>query len=376
MKLVKMSLTAAMLMGVSAFALENVKVDGSAAIFYGTGMDDAFDQSMSYGEAAVNVGVTADFAQNLTGGMRAYVTDTLNLENEIVSGLWTDSLTGTSQLDTASWISEMWLAYNMGNTTAKAGLMQLDTPLVFSETWNIAPNTFESYVLMNTDLPDTTLVGAYINKHNGTGATVVADGKYSTFYEEGAYAVGVVNNSVKPLTAQVWYYDITDVASAYWLQADLEAEGFVAGAQYASIDPDAVNDSTGYAVKLGYNGIENLSMFAAYSSTDEDGVLDIANTATGAQSKLYTEAWWNFTVGKAGTDAVNFTAEYAIPEMADLGLYIVDADNDTANTELTEVTVSASKSIADLDISLAYVYADDGSSDNLDQLQVYLTYNF
>jgi imipenem/basic amino acid-specific outer membrane pore len=390
MKSVKMSLAAALLMSASAFALDNVKVDGSAAVFYGTYSDDYFDQATSFGEAAVNVGATADFTKNLSGGMRAYVVDTLNLEQEVVGGLWTNAMAGNETLDTASWVSELYVAYKMGNTTAKVGIQDLDTPLAFTETWNIAPNSFEAYVLMNEDLPDTTLVGAFINKHNGAGsltspswATVGVDGQYSTFYTDGAYAVAAVNKSVKDLTAQLWYYDIVDVAGAYWAQADYEVEdGIVAGAQYGLIDPDAsgVEDSSGYAFKLGYNGIKNLSTFVAYSKTDKDGVLGLANTATGTQSKLYTEAWWNFTVGSPDTEAYNFTAEYEITDVADLGLYVTDAESDSAlalESELLEATLSVSKSFGDLDTSIAYTYVDRGDSDNGDDcLQVYLTYNF
>jgi imipenem/basic amino acid-specific outer membrane pore len=50
--------------------------------------------------------------------------------------------------------------------------MELDTPLAFSETWSIVPNTFEGAVVLNQDLPDTTLVGAWIGKGNGANAVV------------------------------------------------------------------------------------------------------------------------------------------------------------------------------------------------------------
>ena len=90
MKLVKMSLAAAMLMGAtSVFAIEDVKVDGGAALFYFTmteGANDAFDQGSSFGEAAVNLGVSAKLNDNFTGGVRVYATDTLGLENNAVIG--------------------------------------------------------------------------------------------------------------------------------------------------------------------------------------------------------------------------------------------------------------------------------------------------
>ncbi|MBD3801410.1 MAG: hypothetical protein IE886_08270, partial [Campylobacterales bacterium] len=50
MKLVKMSLAAAMLMGVSAFAVDNVKISGDAQIVYGTWDADTFGYNSLIGK--------------------------------------------------------------------------------------------------------------------------------------------------------------------------------------------------------------------------------------------------------------------------------------------------------------------------------------
>lgn len=383
MKLVKMSLAAAMLMGAtSAFAIEDLKIDGGAALYYWTfteGANDAFDQASSYGEASVNVGATAKLNDNFTGGVRVYAVDTLGLESNVVGGTWTNAM-GAS-LTTEAWASEAYLVGTFGKTVAKIGRQDLDTPFAFTETWSVAPNTFDAAVLVNSDIPDTTIVGAWVGKHNSetAGWAVVNDGaEFNTFGDSGAYALGVVNNSYKPLTAQLWYYELPSFATAYWLQADLEMEGFVAGAQYADLSPEtdvAATDSSAYALKFGYNGIENLTMFVAYSETDEDGSLAIANVATGAgsgaQSKLYTEAWWDFGVGMSDTKAMNFTAEYSIPEIADLGLYATNMESDTWGDNY-DVTLSVAKSFGALDTSVAYTMDDiDGSN-----LQIYLSTSF
>ncbi len=74
------------------------------------------------------------------------------------------------EVNDESWIGELWLAATMGKTTAKVGRMELDTPLAFSEKWSVAPNTFEGAVVINQDIPDTTLVGAWVGKGNGVNA--------------------------------------------------------------------------------------------------------------------------------------------------------------------------------------------------------------
>ena len=383
MKFVKMSLAAVMLMGTtSAFAFENVKFDGGAGIFYDTSASTVAEQAESLGEAYANLGVTADLAEGLKGGVRLYMVDTLGLESNVVGGTWTGVMTAPN-FSGEAWASELWLAKTIGNTTVKVGRQDLDTPLAFTETWNAAPNTFDAAVVLNSDIPDTTLVAAYVGKHNGGGATVAAGASFTSFYND-AYAVGVINNSFKPLTAQAWYYNLDNVVAAagvdaYWLQADFAMNGIVAGAQYADLSLDGGADSKAYAVKVGYDGIENLSMFVAYSKTDDEaGALTVANTATGAQSKLYTEAWWNFGVGVVDTEAYNFTAEYSMPDVADFGIYAVTMDQGLAG-DMDEVTVTAAKNLAGVDLTLAYIYADRhtvGAGTDQERLQAYISVAF
>jgi len=405
MKFTKMSLVAALLIGSSAFAIENTKVSGDAKLYYSTQDDDnndLFSRDSAIGQAAINLSITTDLVENVSAGVSTTALTTLGLENNLVSGVWAGANNGT---DTSWWVSEAWMAASMGKTTAKIGRQKLDTPFAFTETWNTAENTFDAAVLLNQDLPDTTLVGAWVGKGNGTAGTVVnapTDAKsdqFQTFAIKGAYAAAVVNNSWKPLTVQAWYYDVVDAAHAVWLQGDLAMEnGLIAGVQYAMMDTtgvlDAAEDSSAVAAKIGYtNANMGLTVSAAFSQTDKTGALDVSNVATGhtvgSQSKLYTEAWWNYGyVGAPDMTAINFTAEYAVKDIVDLGLYVTSVDAGTeANTgnadakhaDMQEITLSASKSFGPLDTSLVYCNVDaddqnDGDAYNI--IQAYLTLNF
>jgi imipenem/basic amino acid-specific outer membrane pore len=278
--------------------------------------------------------------------------------------------------------------------------MELDTPFAFSEKWSIVPNTFEGAVLLNQDLPETTLVAAWIGKSNGVNALTqnvapvgldgfMADqGKFSTFVSGGAYAAGIINNSFKPLTAQAWYYNVQNIADAYWLQADIDCQlvpGVKIGAQYGAMDTKGLlataNDSSAYGFKLGYEGIEGLTLSGAYTKADKDGVLKIGNVGTDnrafAQSKLYTEAWWNYgLVGDAGSESYNLTALYEVGDIVSLGAFYTSVDNNTKDYTMDEITLSATKSFGPLDVSLVYINQDysDASADNI--VQAYLTLNF
>ncbi|BCD62770.1 hypothetical protein NitYY0826_C1653 [Nitratiruptor sp. YY08-26] len=411
MKLAKLSLAAIVALGVSAFAdVENVKFSGNAKLYYGTtDMDpnDLFDQKSSYGQAAATVAVTADLANGVAGKLSAVGLSTLGLENNLVSATWAGHAAG---VDAQWWVNEAWLAKTFGNTTIKVGRQELDTPLAFSEKWNIAANSFDAAVVLNSDLPETTLVAAWVGRGNGaadggvvqgvtngtdpfnTYGTAIVNAYNGAVDANGAYAVAAITKLIPMTTAQVWYYSVVSIANAWWLQADVDLKdavpGLKAGLQYAYIDPQghisSLDESSAWAIKLGYGMDNGLKLCAAYSSTDEDGVIPIANTATGAsdnsQSKLYTEAWWNYGyVGQPDTDAFMLRAAYNMEDVADLMAQYTSTSNDTTNVDMNEFAVTASKSFGNLDATLAYIYTDaddQNGADSYNTIQVYLTYNF
>lgn len=395
MKLTKMSLVAALLIGSSAFAIENTKVSGDAKLFYSTQDSDGYDlfskgnvgDSGTYGEAALSVGLTTDLTTGISAGATLNAISTLGLYNNLVGGTWTGGTEDTF------WFSEAWLAGTAGNTTAKVGRMQLDTPLVFSETWSVAPNTFEAGVLINTDVPDTTLVGAYVGQSSGAavlgGGLSNATSPFASFHQ-GAYAIGAVNNSFEPLTAQAWYYNANKVLTAYWLQADLACqlvEGLSFGAQYTAQELKATGSETqsAYAAKLGYEMKDTFSASVAYSQVDDAaGLGNVGANLDGSQSKLYTEAWWNYgVISQPDTAAYNVTVTAPVASY-DLGLYVTQATTTDGvavgtDADFTEATFEVAKSYGPLDTGVYYIYTKNdtaNSGDAYNTLQVYLTYNF
>jgi hypothetical protein len=387
---------------------------------------DLFDKDASAADAGVHLGLTADLVKNdlvsISAGAGYTYLATLGLENNLVSNVFGTSHTATlgtgadyaaaaggAKVNNANWLNEGWIAATAGKTTAKIGRMELDTPLAFTEKWSIERNTFEAAVLINQDIKDTTLVGAYVGNGNGAegfgtqalesnvanlglavGGVVNANGAFETYGSDGAYAVGAINNSFKPVTVQAWYYDVIRVAQAYWLQADLDLDGLMAGAQYSAMDlsdtfaPTSVNTDV-YAFMLGYSMKDLVTAKIAYSQTSDDIFGSGFNTATAtgtAQSKLYTEAWWSYgEITQADTSAVNITIESPVQGIVDLGLYVTMVDhnptvaNGTAE-DVTEVTVTAGKTFGPLDTTLAYINTDRDKGDVTNRVQAYLTLNF
>ncbi len=409
MKYTKMSLVAALLVGSSAFAIDNVKVSGDAKLFYATeegGMsvtgtsDSIFNKDASAGQVAASLSLTADLTKGISFGGKVTALSTLGLEGQLVNNVWE----ATNGVTDSYIVNDLWLATTVGKTTVKLGRMELDTPLVFTEKWSIVENTFEAAVVINTDLPNTTLVGAYVGGTNsqavgGTGAgyagVVNATANESTFsqFYDGAFAVGVINNSWEPLTAQAWYYDAqsketvaagTDLrgVEAFWLQGDVSMDGILAGVQYTSLKlqltagaADIDVDTSAFAVMVGYEMKDMFTAKLSYSGVAEDHSAGF-NLAGSGKSKLYTEAWWNYgTVTAADTTAINLTVEAPIKDIVDLGFYATMADNEVDAGDMTEVTVTASRSFGPLDTSAALIYADKNDNQS-GALQAYLTYNF
>jgi hypothetical protein len=437
MRLTKLSLIAAMLIGSTAFAIENTKVSGDVKLFYGT-MDsdngtyvqdaagnvvgtDLFDAAGAYGNAAVDLELTTDLSKGVSAGVKATYVTTLGLENNLVDNTWSNAHTitadnavsfaseaGGAQLDDTMFIGELWIAGTAFDTTAKVGRQSLDTPLAFTETWGIDQNTFEAAVLINQSIPDTTLVGAWVGKSNGSAddATVLQlnnvgsilygagavggaqagvtsqNGQFNTFAQEGVYVAGLVNNSIKPLTVSGWYYSLQGFAEAMWAQADLNIGGILAGAQMTSIEANVGGaEDEAYAVMLGYEMKDVATIKVAYSDVDEQGATGgVGNVATTTrQSKLYTELWWAYNVASAtGAETVSVTAEATVAGI-DLfaGYYTVDNDIN-AGGEMDEIAITATKSFGPLDTTLAIINDDFDAVGGNDatHLQVYLTYNF
>lgn len=413
MKLVKLSLVTALILGVNVYAAGNVEVSGDAKLFYGTQAEnlngdpeiDIFDKDASYADFGFTLGVTADLMENVKVGGKVQLISQLGLENDIAVSPWSSAHTNSSGvLDTTEWVSEAWIEGKLGNTTGKIGRITLETPLVFTETWSVDYNSFEAVLITNEDIPDTTILASYIAESNGYssdpvaptngGSIVSTGGDFHKFGSDGAYVVGITNNSIKPLTAQGWYYNLPDTADAVWLQADFALDGFLAGAQYTNINRDAAADNDiAYALMLGYVIADTVTIKAAYSAVNDKGTAaGVANIATagqpaGAGSSLYTEFWWWFgTASATGADTMTLSAEASVADI-DLFLGLYSADVEPAGglkDEVDEITFTASKSFGPLDTSIAFIYdmfdtngiKSSSYMKDLFSTQIYLTYNY
>ena len=374
MKFTKLSLIAALAV-TSAVAGEST-ITGDAKVFYGTtdaGNGDLFDKGTNtMGDASVSLDYSRDIADGVTLNAGMTGISTLGLESTLVGNTWVNHA-----LKDRAWIDVANVTAKLGKTTAVIGRQKLDTPLAFTETWNIAENTFDAFTFVNNDVADTTLVGSLVTRANGGEFTNLQAGMGDL--GEGIYAFGAVTKLIPNTTAQLWYYDFAhDNNKKLWVQADSEvAGGITAGVQYAQAMADAGEDSSIVAAKLGYDA-NGMGLYAAYSNADEKGQVGFANYGGFGGSKLYTEAWWNFGfVSKPGAQTI---AVGASTDAAGLGLtaQYTTVSNDNSNLlEMDEITLTASKKVGPVDATVALINtsSDDDAIDG-NTVQAYLTVPF
>lgn len=144
-------------------------------------------------------------------------------------------------------LGEAYLQYKTGNTIFKGGRQKLATPLAGADDARMVPNLFEAYLLINSDVENTTLIAGHVTKFAqgtfgrayGAGGILGVTSGYSAtdasnqvgkFVNMGTYAtdestdgVSVISASYKngAIKAQVWDYIAHDILNAVYADASI-----------------------------------------------------------------------------------------------------------------------------------------------------------
>jgi len=322
MKKIIISMAAASLVATSAMAADkgiDFTTTGQAVVFYqtaDTAGDDLFDQSKASANIGIQLNNVADLKNGFTLGTQLTYLGTAGLEKNLVSGTMQNVGGVVSMNDSTDEVAltKIYLAKKVANTTVKIGRQELPkalSPLAFSEGWNVFKNTYEAALLVNTDLPNTTIVGAYVgqsNKHSDLGSftdLTVSSTAGALAVTKEAYMLTVLNTSLPMTTLTGSYYALkgitaADSADAVWLDAKVAGKslpmGLKAGLQVGSIMPEAsiTSDTNVVGLKAGVSPMESLTVCGAftYVSGEKDSAKHIAavkNTGTGVKTPLYTQ---------------------------------------------------------------------------------------
>jgi len=298
-------------------AVKNAKTSGQIRAFY---IDRTYEGAIENNRNSMaiggSLGIETEQYKGLSVGMKYYTTNGLRIHDEsaatVGSAQYDPSLYGDG-FESYSVLGEAYLKYcfcdtGLTNTTITIGRQKLNTPLAAADDARMLPNLFEAVVIANTDIKDTTLIGAHVLKEAvgtfgnvyGAGSQLSLQSGYGLGYKlgtsgefadmgeialgegadtDGVTAVAAIYTGIPGLKLQAWDYMAHDILNAVYLQGDYgwkcllsDSVKMKASAQY--INQSDIGDklagevdSAYIAGKLGAS-IGGLSAYVAYSTTD------------------------------------------------------------------------------------------------------------
>lgn len=256
-----------------------------------------------------------------------------------------------------SMIGELYAQYTRNNTTLKFGRQKLDTPMAGSDDARMLPNLFEAYLLINKDIPNTTIIAGQVTRFaqgtfgrvynsaaGGGNALLAATSGYSAvdsrdqvgdFVNAGKYAVGENTNGVSVVSAtytgvenlkvQLWDYYAHDILNAMYGEASyswncLVTDAIKPSAAAQFIKEDDIGDAYAGKVSSLYWGakfgvkVSDLSAYVAYSQQSEaaatSGSLEKSTITPWGGMPAYTQGMVTRHIFISGTKASKVAATY------------------------------------------------------------------
>ena len=373
---------------------------GQAVAYYQTrdGAFDLFEQEASRANVGIQLRATnKDVFWGIGAGVEVNGLGTFGLQEDVVAGVMQMANTSNT-VGQGGWISQAYLTYGFANTTLKAGRQELPkalSPFAFSEGWNVFKNTFDAALIVNSSLPDTTLVGAWVAKANQNGVStdmsnfvsVNPDGAgFSSGdldgTDQGIFMLTAQNGSIDGLTLTGTYYYANELVGAddahiLWGDAKFALASFNIALQGGTVMSDGfANDTVAYGAKIGGNfGMFDASL--AYSGVD-DGDSGVFNVG-GVKTPLYTQMILNQGVIASDNDTI--VARAGMKALG--GKFGVAFDYTTSDVrdDYTELDLTYKTKVFNDSTTLfaGYVYTDFDDAADVDaqnMIRVWGRYNF
>jgi hypothetical protein len=178
-------------------------------------------------------------------------------------------------------LSQLYMTYKNGNTAIKAGRQALPkevSPLAWSDTTvGVIDRAYNGVVVVNTDVADTTLVGAWIRSYVDQSDDIKIGDK-------GIFMLGAINKSISNTTLSTSLYYAKDIApdkdfKSAWAAAESQLDVAKVGLQVAYSKLDGADKTIGVAGYVGanYNGFDT-KLTLAYIN-DGESPLNLGGTS-------------------------------------------------------------------------------------------------
>jgi hypothetical protein len=256
--------------------------------------------------------------------------------------------------------------------------------LAFSEDWNVFKNTFDAAVAINTDIQDTTLVGAWVSGGNRHTDLSVMQDMSGGAIAGGAYMVTVANKFIKEAPVTLSYYALKDVlgaesGSAVWGDVQVDAGLPVKiGLQGGQIMPEnGLEDTKAFGAKVS-GKVENINLSCAYSSVN-NGTIAVENVGTRVKTPLYTQMILNQEFIKKDSDTWNVQASMPVGAGTVSTTYSM---SDVSGRDYSELDLVYKTKAMGTDLFMAYVMQDDPDNSNValkgknNLVRLWTRYNF
>ncbi|MBE0492399.1 MAG: outer membrane porin, OprD family [Sulfurospirillum sp.] len=377
MKLAKLSLAAIVVAGLAtssfaadtlADAFKNGKVSGALQGYYFQRDDGTTDADIF--TSGVDLSFETD--RYMGFGMKATFQGTNSpFVDRAAKTMFNGDMHGTG-----AQLSEMYLSYVTGKTTALVGRMYLSTPLVASSGSRVTKQAFEGAAVINTDIADTTLIAGYVQKFQARTDGAGNIGKFEKFNEDGAYTIAAINNSVKDVTLTVAWADVRSVLSVGYAEAAYATDTFGVAGQYYYNDYDNGTDSNLFGIKADAT-FGPANVFAAYSKVG-DKKTDVIPGLGGGADLAYTGSPFNSDSYVADTKAYILGASYAVMPNANIGASYTVNKMDATSVEnsylAVEVDYAFEGALQGLSVYLGY--EDQGKDADGSELRFQANYAF
>ena len=400
MEMTKLSIITMLLAGLTTVSMAEVttELSGQGVIYYQTddgGDNNLFDQESSSANVGLELQLKADIGHGFDVAYQETFLGTLGLEKNLVSGV--RQYAQKNDLN-AHAMSKLYVSKKINNTLVKLGRQELPkslSPLAFSESWNVFKNTFDAAVVLNKDIIDTTLVGAYVsasNTHSNMGGfNDLAGGRGSQLdksanrLNSGAYMLTVANKSLKKMPITATYYALKDInngdsGEALWLDVKAKHLPIKLAFQAGQIDPsNSLDKTTAYGLKAS-GKIQKIGVSLAYSSVN-DGAVSLQNVGTGVKTPLYTQMLENENFISSDADTIVFKVGTKLPVGKLVAVYDNTKDNSIAKNNYEELDVVYKFKALGTNMFLAYIgqktdKAIFSGEKNANKLRFWTRYNF
>ncbi|BCD61153.1 MULTISPECIES: OprD family outer membrane porin [unclassified Nitratiruptor] len=379
-----LSAVAVLMMGNTIYADENIpsakqnsflkSIDGYIRVGYQ--FDDNSNQDLATGG---KLHIQTKSFKGVSAGASFYTTNVVGHINDGAEGFGFFDANNKSY----SILGEAYLLGEFGNTTIKVGRQEIDTPFADTDDIAMVPNTFEAALLINKDLPDTTIILAQVQRWAGVDAP-----NPSSFEDlngdDGVQVASITYEGIEGLALSAWYYYLNDFAIDKIFYADANYEGEVNGVSYAlgvqyayqNYSASGVDSASIYGVSAsaGYKGF---TLGVAYNKSNDNAAdngfgggpfFTSAEVLTLAEGGVDADAWYvnaELDLDTFGVEGLTFGAGY-------LNL------TDTNNVDSTEFDGYISYAFNDnLSFNLIYSDVDDDiNKDNFTNTRIFVNYSF